>query len=953
MIDNDLTGLFSPQSIAVIGVSANPEKVGAIVLKNIIVSGFRGRIYPVNPNVSAVSKMKFYPDVESLPEVPDLAVIAVPAEVVLTVLNQIGEKGIKNVVVFSAGFKEAGVDGENLEKQLIEIANKYNLRILGPNCLGFANNGKKLNVTFGQVTTTTGNLRIVSQSGALAASMFDWCSATGMGFDQLVTIGNKAIVNENTILKHWLLTQINEQNLVQTGLSKYIPVGLYMESISDGREFVKTVRQISMDNPVFVLKPGKSKAATKAMQSHTGSIAGEDNVLDAALRQTGVIRCSELGDFFDLARALAWENVPEGPGVAVISNAGGPAVLSTDTISQTELVLTEFSPETQQKLEKCLPRMANFQNPVDLLGDALAKRFGEALEIVLSEKTVNGVIVILTPQLMTQIEMTAEIISQLSLKYSQPILCSFVGGGQTTEGEKILNQNRIPSFAFPERAIRTMAMMWQWQKWRKEQSVLSKSETLSDRPDLVTVKEIIKSVLGDNRLTLNNIEANRMMMAANIPTPQTLEVADINQAEDFAEKVGKPVVLKLSSPGLLHKSDVGGVVTQIYDSDQLKMAWGRLGRKIEQLAPEVEDIKVQVQKEIVGGVEVIIGVKKDPNFGLVMLFGAGGQLAELINDRNLHLLPINMAEAKNLIMNSKVYKLLNGYRGEMPYKLDELYKTMLALANLAESCDDIEEIEINPVKVTLSGVYALDAKVILKKKNEILTGGPQFKKARVKSHQLLNGKIHHFILETDVPFQFIGGQYISVKVAADRINSYSVAGRVGSNQFELLIDVSPGGIGSKYFEKLTDGEEINYIGPFGTFILKPDDGTEEMIFMGTGSGLAPLKSMIEEVLVVKKIQKPIRLYFGLRFEEDIFWKENFEKLEKDFPNFKFRLCLSKPGPNWTGLTGHITDVIKNDYQTADKCSVYLCGNKPMMEEAKKVFEELGCDSDKIYQEQFY
>jgi len=426
-MERDLKGLFCPKSVAVIGVSKDPGKVGSITLKNIIVSGFKGKIYPVNPNIQEFGGLKFYSNVGGIPEVPDLAVIAVPVGVVMEVMEEIGQKGIKNVVLFSAGFKEAGEEGAKLEKELVEVANKYQINVLGPNCLGFANNDWPINVTFAQVIKNRGNLRIISQSGALAAAMFDWCEATGMGFDQLVTIGNKAVVGENEILQYWL------ENPTKTledgdGLSAVCPIGIYLESITEGKELLPILRTMSQKNPVFILKPGKSSAAAKAMHSHTGAIAGEDSVLEEAMKEAGAIRCQELGDFFDLARAFSWENVPMGPRVAVVSNAGGPAVLSTDTIKSVGLELAEFSDDSKQKLKDSLPRMASFLNPVDVMGDALADRFRGALEIVMSEKTVDAVVVILTPQLMTQIEKTAEIIGSFSKKYQQPILCSFIGG---------------------------------------------------------------------------------------------------------------------------------------------------------------------------------------------------------------------------------------------------------------------------------------------------------------------------------------------------------------------------------------------------------------------------------------------------------------------------------------------------------------------------------------------
>ncbi|HNY04430.1 MAG TPA: CoA-binding protein, partial [Candidatus Woesebacteria bacterium] len=427
----DLSKLFNPSSIAVVGASQFPEKVGAIALKNIILSKYSGKIYPVNPTISNVGSLKFYPTLSDLPEIPDLVVIAIPAKLVTNVLEECGLLGIKNVLIFSAGFKEAGKEGADLEKKLIEVAHHFHLNILGPNCLGFASTDPSLNVTFGQVVTNPGNIRFISQSGALAASLFDWCQSTGLGFNNLTTIGNKSIVNENDILKYWLPALTLPNNTLK-------PVSLYLESIADGQEFIKIIKQITPFNPVFMLKPGKSPSSVAAMRSHTGSIAGEDKVLAAALSEAGIIRCQELGDFFDLTQAFSWTSVPLGPGVAVISNAGGPAVLTADTISSLGLEMAVLSSQTREKLQESLPRMASIINPVDVLGDALAQRFGEALEIVLQEKSVDSVLILLTPQLMTQVEKTAEIIGSLSKKYPKPVICSFIGGSNTAPGQKIL-----------------------------------------------------------------------------------------------------------------------------------------------------------------------------------------------------------------------------------------------------------------------------------------------------------------------------------------------------------------------------------------------------------------------------------------------------------------------------------------------------------------------------------
>lgn len=947
----DLSGLFSPKSVTVIGASNLPEKVGAIVLKNIIDSGYQGAIYPVNPNETEVAALKCYPNVEALPEVPDLAVFAIPAAIVNGVLEEIGKKGIKNAVVFSAGFKEIGVEGEKLEKQLIEIANKYQINVLGPNCLGFANNNLPINVTFAQVVKEKGNLRIISQSGAIAASMFDWCQTTKLGFSDFITIGNKAVITENDILSYWS-TQVQPE-FVESGLSKVLPIGLYLESMANGMEFVRVVTEISKSTPIFVLKPGKSKAAATAMHSHTGAIAGEDSVLEVALKQSGVIRCQNLNEFFDMARCLAWENVPRGPKVAIISNAGGPAVLSTDAISQFGLEMAQFGEETKKKMAAFLPRMASFLNPVDVLGDALADRFGQATEAALQEPGVDAVVVILTPQLMTQIEKTAEIVGDLSAKYSQPVFCSFIGGSVAAEGEKKLDEFRIPAFSFPEMAINILSQMWQWQKWRNKQNENIEVEEKVLEQNIDTVKNILFSAKNNGQKNLDNFGSNEVMGAAGIKTPATAVLNNFEEAEKFTSEIGWPVVLKMSAPNLLHKADVGGVVTNIKNIDELKNVWEKMLSQIETLDSEMKKgAKIQIQQQINGGVEVIVGVKRDANFGPVLLFGAGGKFAEIFKDKNLHLLPINKFQVKELVENSKVYTLLNGFRGDAVYDLERLYETIMRLGKLVESSPDIAEIEINPLIVTHDDVWAVDAKTVLTPPAVSAFKIPKFRTAITLSHKIMANSFHNFVFELEEPMDSMSGQFVGVKVSDQRINNYSICGRPNQTHFELLVDVSPQGVGSKFFENLKEGEKITFLEAVGIFTLKAKDESKHLIFFGTGCGIAPLKYMIEDALIENKISSPVTLYFGVRYKEDIFWQDVFDNLAKTYPNFSYKICLSKAPEDWDGLKGHVTDYIKIDFPDASQCSAYLCGSGEMMEECSKLLQECGCPKDKIYYEKF-
>lgn len=706
--------MFSPKTVAVVGVSRHPDKVGAIVWKNISRGGYAGELYPVNPNLDQIDDRRCYPDLASLERVPDLVIVAVPAAVALTVIEQAGVKGVKNALVYAAGFKEAGEAGARLEQQLIQLADRFSINILGPNCLGFVNASCSLNATFAAVSRRPGNLRFVSQSGAIASSLFDWCQATELGLAQCVTLGNKAVVQENDVLRYLHdRAKVTLTKAERVGLADCDPIGFYLESISAGREFIRIAKSVSRVNPVFIIKPGRSSAARQAMRSHTGAIAGEDAVLEAALAQSGVIRCQTLEEFFDLARAFAWENAPDGPRVAIVSNAGGPAVISADAVIRSGLTMAELSNETKQALAQLLPRSASILNPVDVLGDALADRVAKAAEIILAKQQADVLIVILTPQIMTQIEKTAGLIGDLSARYHQPIFCSFIGGSLIAEGEKKLNQARIPSFRFPEQAIRAVAAMWQWRS-RSKDTAAAPAKPPAILINQVAVESVIQHAKLNQSAMLDAEATSRLLAAAGITTPVTATVDGYDEATRFCQKYDWPVVLKLSAPGLLHKTEVGGVMTDIKNSRELLQAWDSLNANIKRLEVSLQpQVTIQIQEDVVNGVEVIVGAKRDSTFGPVLLFGAGGTLAELIVDRNLQLLPITLSQAAKLVERSKIYALLKGYRGGLPYALGRLDELIVRLGQLIMAEPQIKEMEINPVIVTRHDTFAVDAKVLI------------------------------------------------------------------------------------------------------------------------------------------------------------------------------------------------------------------------------------------------
>jgi acetate---CoA ligase (ADP-forming) len=964
----DLTTFLYPNSIAVIGASRSPEKVGAIMLKNIADSGYKGKVFPVNPNADSLNGFTCYKDIYTIPETPDVAIITLPSEHVIENLYLLGDKGTKNVIVISAGFKETGDEGAKLEQQLIEVAKKYAMNVLGPNCLGYVNNLCPLNATFGEPVKKSGNLKFITQSGAIATSLFDWCHSTGLGFSSFITLGNKAVLNENDFLNYFLE---QSQNTLfphrEEGLSDISPIGLYLESITNGREFINITSEITKKDPVFLIKPGKTAAAAHAMQSHTGAIAGEDAVLECALEQAGVLRCETLEDFFDLSRAFAWNKLPAGPNVGVISNAGGPAVISADSVITQGLKLAELDQLTKDKLLKVLPRSASIYNPVDVLGDALADRYAQAAEILLQNDQVNSLVVILTPQIMTQIGKTAELVGSLAKKYNKPVFCSFIGGSLVAQGEAILNDNRIPAFRFPERAIYAISMMW---KFKKHLNDLS--NTKDDVQDVVKidtsqVKKIMESAHLANYISLDNISADNLLASAGIKVPDSVYADSYESAISFCKKVGYPVVLKLSAPGLLHKNKLGGVFLHITGDLELRTAWDQMLKNITMLPDEYKNTTViQVQKEVEKGIEALIGVKRDPTFGDVLLVGAGGSFVELISDRNLHLLPITRSQVKTLFEKTKIYKALTANTSSA-YALDKLYDIIIYLSKLFELLPEASDIEINPVIITSNDVWAVDSKVLLSKSNSItgeknmdttqnssqqVKAGPKFKTAVTISHVNEASTFHYFEFKPVEPLVFEPGQYISVKVAADRINCYSLAQKDTNGNFNLFVDVKPGGPGSKYFQNLKVGDEISYLGPFGTFTLKKDDGAKNLLFLGTGSGCSPLRAMIMAALEQYKITTPIYLYIGLNFVDDIFWKKFLDEVSSKYANFNYQIAIWKPDETWSGAVGFITDLVKKDFPDASSCSAYLCGAKPMLDNAIPLLQQLGCPSQRIYTEKY-
>jgi acetyltransferase len=722
MAIKNLEKLLIPKSISIIGASRDTNKIGNIVLKNIIDFGFKGHLYPINPNAQSILGLKCYPSIDSVVEKIDLAIISLPAELALISIEKAAQKGIKDFIVFSAGFKESG--NTDREEKLLNLAKKYKINLLGPNCLGLVSHEGKINATFGQVDFRQGNLRFLSQSGAIATSVFDWASTHNIGFSDFITLGNKSVLDDTDFLKYWLNNPI--KNNQDNELSPLNPIGIYAESINDGIDFINIISQVTLENPVFILKPGRHEYSQKAMQSHTGSMAGEDKVFDAILKDSGVIRCDGIEDFFDLAKAFSWEDTPKGNEIVIISNAGGPAVTATDFLENYDLKLGEISEKTKLRLKKYLPQSANIHNPIDVLGDALANRYAESLDATLSQQNISAAIVILTPQVMTESYLTAQYISRLSKLHKKPIICSFMGGKNISEGEKLLNNHKIPNFRYPERAIKALGEMWKWQKSSTNRKTYLNNIDKYQKTDLNlikqgTISEIIDIVRNSDNATnekghkaMNSFEVEEIFLASNIKIPPSAIVQTFEDALEFTKTNGWPVVMKIISDKLLHKSDIGGVQVNLNNRNKLKTAYSKLNNIIEDLPEEIKNsCSIQIQKQIDKGIELIIGVKKDENYGHMMMFGAGGTMAEILDDVNLKSLPIDIVSAYELVKSSKIKNLFDGFRGEKKYNLEKLYFLMKRLSDLVIAFPEFEEIEINPVILTYDDIWAVDGKAII------------------------------------------------------------------------------------------------------------------------------------------------------------------------------------------------------------------------------------------------
>jgi acetyltransferase len=695
-----LDAIFRPDAVAVVGATDRPGSVGRTIMRNLVSSPFGGTVYPVNSRRRSVLGIKAYPSLSEIPERVDLAVIVAPAPAVPGIVSECVEAGVEGAIIISAGFRETGAEGMELERRVMEEARRGRMRIIGPNCLGVMTPNTGLNATFAGGIARPGSVGFLSQSGALLTAILDQSFRENLGFSAFVSLGSMMDVGWGDLI-YYLGDDPKTKAIV-----------IYMESVGDARSFLSAAREVALTKPIIVIKAGRSEAAGKAAASHTGSLTGSDEVLDAAFRRSGVLRVDEISDLFDMTEVLGKQPRPRGPRMTIITNAGGPAVLATDALIGNGGELAGISDETMETLNGILPAPWSHGNPIDILGDADPDRYAKALETAADDPESDGLLVVLTPQDMTDPTETAESLAPYAASIGKPVLASWMGGSEVAPGESILNGAGIPTFDYPDAAARAFANMWRYQynlRGIYETPQLADGEVDRERAD-----ELLDGVRDSGRTLLTEYEAKELLSAYGIPTVETRVARDVEAAVEAAEAIGYPVVVKLDSETITHKTDVGGVRLNLRGPEEVRRAFEEMQERIEaEYSPEdFGGVTVQPMVSL-DGYEIIVGSSIDPQFGPVLLFGSGGQLVEVYRDRALALPPLTTTLARRLMEGTRISTALKGVRGRGPVDTDALEKLLVRFSQLVVEQPWIEEIDINPLLASSERIIALDARVVL------------------------------------------------------------------------------------------------------------------------------------------------------------------------------------------------------------------------------------------------
>jgi len=703
-VSRPLDCIFSPQSVALIGATESENSVGRTVLENLLQGQFPGAIYPVNPKRETVLGVKAYPSILATPGKVDLAVIVTPPPTIPGIIKDCAQKGVPGAIIISAGFKEIGPAGLELERQVLVEARKGNMRIVGPNCLGVMAPVGKLNATFAAGMAKAGSVGFLSQSGALCTAVLDWSLKENVGFSAFVSLGSMADVGWGDLIFH-----LGDDPATRS-------IVIYMETIGDARAFLSAAREVALTKPIIVIKPGRTSAAAKAAASHTGSLTGSDEVLQAAFQRAGVLRVDNISELFDMAEVLSKQPRPRGPHLTIITNAGGPSVLATDMLITSGGKLAELTPETFAAYNAILPPTWSHNNPVDIIGDAGPDLYAQAVDIAAKDPGTDGLLVILTPQAMTDATATAEKLKPYAQLDGKPILASWMGADEVAEGEDILNAAKIPTFKYPDRAARAFCYMS-----RYAENLRALYETPLPTPESEDVaharhrvESMLKHARAKGRTILTEFESKQLLAAHGIPTVETHIATTEAEAVGYASSLGFPIVLKLHSETITHKTDVGGVQLNLRNAAAVRRAWRAIQKSVTQKAGAEHFLGVTVQPMVKPeGYELIIGSSIDPQFGPVLLFGTGGQLVEVFKDRALGLPPLNATLARRMMERTRIFTALQGVRGRASVDLAALELLLVRFSQLVVNQPTIKEIDINPLIASPSGLLALDARVLL------------------------------------------------------------------------------------------------------------------------------------------------------------------------------------------------------------------------------------------------
>ena len=694
MLDN----FFKPDSVAVIGASREAGKVGYEVVKNLVENKFDGNIYPINPKADEVLGVKAYPNITAVPDKIGLAIMVIPSQFILSAIEDCGKKGIDSVIIITAGFKESGSEGAKLEQELAKRTKELGIRVIGPNCLGIIDTYTKLNASFAPGMPSPGKIAFFSQSGALGTAILDWAIKENIGFSKFISMGNKMDVNEADLLT--VLADDPDTNVI---------LG-YIEGVKNGKAFMDAAFNATKKKPVIIIKSGSTAAGARAASSHTGTLAGSENAFISAFKQCGIIRAATLESLFDYALVLAYQPLPKNNRLAILTNAGGPGIMAADACEKSILTMATFQTETIETLRKSLPSTAALYNPVDVIGDAKADRYLSALQAINNDKNTDMLLVLLTPQAPTEAGLTAQYTVDTFAGSGKPVVASFMGGHSVEDGIKVFDKNRVPNFSNPERAISALEAASKYANWKNNPREIVVEKVSVDKKKIAG---LLAKAETQNEHTIAGSDAMEVLTEYGFVAPKMGLAETGHEAVELASKIGYPVVMKIASPDILHKSDIGGVRLGISNDAEAERAFEEIISSARRFMPSALILGVTVNQMVPKGKEVILGMAKDPDFGPMLMFGLGGIYVEVLKDVAFRIAPIDRREANTMINEIRSFPLLRGVRGEEPADIQSIIDSLVKLSQLVTDFPEIIEMDINPLMVmsTGKGAIAVDCRI--------------------------------------------------------------------------------------------------------------------------------------------------------------------------------------------------------------------------------------------------